>query len=99
MKKAVVPGIAADGRGPGRKANVDANRSIARVVESFGNNWRDCLSDVCEALDGQKLPLAGSDSDWTDVLAEDQEGLVKALQHRLDWVSEHPLDDPNQPRG
>ena len=106
MKRAVVPGITAEGGGPGRKANVDANRSIARVVEPFGNNWRDHLSEVCEALDGQKLPLVRSEkwkkrgcSDWTDVLTEDQEGLVKALQHRLDWISEHPQDDPTQPRG
>lgn len=106
VAKSLVPGVAAEGRAPGRKANVEANRSIARVVESFGNNWRDRLSEVCEALDGQKLPLARSGkwkergcSDWTDVLAEDQEGLVKSLQHRLDWVLEHPLDDPNQPRG
>jgi hypothetical protein len=105
-KSVMLPAVVAEGPGPGRKANVEANLSIARVVESFGRNWRDRLTEVCDALDLQKLALPGSKkwkgkgcSDWTDVLSEDQEGLVKALQHRLDWVSEHPTDDPDQPRG
>jgi hypothetical protein len=36
--------------------------------------------------------------DWADVLTEDQEGLAKALQYRLDWVAEHPISEPDQLR-
>src|ERR1035437_2972408 len=51
-KKSMMPPVSAvEGRGPGRKANVEANCSIGRVVEYFGNNWRGRLAEVCEALD------------------------------------------------
>jgi hypothetical protein len=88
----------------GRKADTEANRTVARVVEAFGSNWRDHLIEICEALDEKKFPLPRSRkwkgkgcSDWADVLVEDKEGLVKALQHRLDWVSHHPDDVPTIP--
>jgi hypothetical protein len=90
----------------GRKPDADGNRRVANVVKRFSPNWRDRLPEVCEALDEENMPLPKSDkwknrgcSDWTDVLTEDPEGLAKALQHRLDWVSEHPLDGPHQQRG
>jgi len=96
--------VAGDGavvRRPGRKPDAGVNRRIAGIVEPFGSNWRDHLADICEALDKDKVPLPRSKkwttkgcADWTDVLGDDQEGLVKALQHRLDWVAQHPADDP-----
>ena len=98
--------VGAESRSFGRKANAETNRIIAGIVESFPNRWRKCLAEVCEALNEQQVPLPRSGKwkargckDWTDVLSEDQDGLVKALQHRLDWVSEHPLDNPIAPRG
>jgi hypothetical protein len=93
------------GRGSGRKADAERNHRIANMLRPFGTGWRECLTQVCEALDGQKEPLTLSTkwkkngcSDWIDVLAEDREGLVKALQHRLKWVSAHPLDSPDKKR-
>ena len=98
--------VAEEGRGPGRKPNKDANRLIAGVVGTFGSDWRSRLVEVCGALDEQKVPVPVSAKwknrgcgDWTDVLTEDQEGLAKALQHRLDWVAKHPTTEPRQPRG
>jgi hypothetical protein len=83
----------------GRRANAQANRTVARVVETFGSDWREHLTEVCEVLDEKKFPLPRSQkwkkkgcSDWADVLCEDKEGLVKALQHRLEWVSQHSGD-------
>ncbi len=91
---------------PGRKADVDANRSIANVVGAFGNDWRTRLSEICQDLDDRKVPLPTSAKwtqkgcgDWTDVLAEDQEGLVKALKYRLDWVAKNAFDETDLPRG
>ncbi|MGI8960598.1 MAG: hypothetical protein ACR2IV_12695, partial [Bryobacteraceae bacterium] len=88
-------------RGAGRKADAETNRNVARVIDSFKSDWRDHLPELCDALDHQKLPLPKSRkwkrkgcSNWTDVLYEDKEGLVKALHHRLRWVSRHPDDDP-----
>ena len=98
-------GAAAEGRGPGRKPNKDANHQIAGVVGTFGSDWRSRLVEVCGALDEQKVPVPMSAKwknrgcgDWADVLTEDQEGLAKALQYRLDWVAEHPISEPDQLR-
>ena len=86
-----------EGRGPGRKPNAGMNRRIAQVIASFEPDWRDQLSELCEALDGQELPLPASKkwktqgcNTWTDVLDTDRQGLVKALEHRSQWVAEHP---------
>lgn len=80
----------------GRRADVEGNVKIADVLKSFGNDWRKHLAEVCEALEHKatfirtrKWKQLGC-GDWSDVLAADQEGLVKALQHRLDWVAKHP---------
>jgi len=86
-----------ESRGPGRKPNAEMNRRIAHVIASFEPDWRGRLSEVCEALDGQELPLPGSKkwktqgcNTWTDVLDTDRQGLVKALEHRSRWVAGHP---------
>jgi len=86
----------------GRRANVEANRRIASIIEHFGSEWKNRLLEVCDALETENEPLPTSGkwqklgcSDWADVLATDPEGLVKALQHRLDWVLEHHLDNAN----
>jgi hypothetical protein len=88
-----------DGERRGRKADAETNRTVAQVVEAFGSSWRGRLIEICGALDEQELPLPRSRkwkgkgcSDWADVLCEDKEGLVKALQHRLDWVLQHHDD-------
>ena len=84
-------------RHAGRKANVEVNWAIALVLKKFGDDWRDRLDDVCAALDSEKVPLPVSNKwrtrgcdDWVDVLIEDKEGLVKALQYRLDWARRIP---------
>jgi len=84
---------AADRRA-GRKADVALNSSVVRVLRQYGADWREKLDDVCHELSHMKVPLPVSRkwrdrgcADWLDVLAEDKEGLVKALQHRLDWAS------------
>src|SRR3954451_23991329 len=81
------------GRTRGPKPNVTGNRRIARVIESFGADWRERLPDVCAALDKAEVPLVRSQrwielgcSDWLDVLSEDKNGLVKALEYRINWV-------------
>jgi hypothetical protein len=92
-------------RGPGRRADAEGNRRIASIIQQFGPDWRKHLPKVCETLDKKKVPLTRSKkwktkgcSDWTDVLADDPEGLVKALQHRLDWAAEHPANESPRPR-
>ena len=76
------------------------------TVSTFGSDWGSRLVEICGALDEQKVPVPPSAKwkncgcgDWTDVLSEDQEGLAKALQYRLDWVAEHPTSEPGHPRG
>ncbi len=86
------------GRGAGRKADEKGNRRTAQLVESIPD-WKDHLVEVCDVLDRKRVPLPPLSekwrkkgcSDWGDVLTVDKEGLVKALQHRLDWVEQHPL--------
>lgn len=85
------------GHSAGRKANVEFNRKVASIVARFAPNWRDQLDEVSECLDREQVPLAPSKkwkargcTTWHDVYDEDREGLTKALQHRLDWVSGHP---------
>jgi len=97
VQRPSVPEVSVEGRRPGRKADAKANRDIARVVQSFEADWRERLAEVCEALKEHGLPPLISKKwkqlgceDWTDILDMDKEGLVKALQHRLDWVSRNP---------
>jgi hypothetical protein len=90
-------------RRTGRKADVEANYAVADVLARFGDDWKAKLQEVCEALDANRLPLPPSAHkwrrlgcrDWCDVLAEDVEGLVKALQHRLDWVAARISEAPH----
>jgi hypothetical protein len=81
----------------GRKANAEFNRLVAAILNRIGADWRIQLATVAEALDQAEVPLIRSArwtklrcKSWLDVYEDDREGLVKALQHRLDWVSEHP---------
>ena len=83
----------------GRRPNEALNRDIARVVATFGPDWRDQLPDLSDALNREKILLPRSKKwqrqgckDWLDVLHEDKEGLVKAIRHRVEWVTEHPRD-------
>lgn len=82
----------------GRRANRELNYAVGRIVGNFGPDWDKCLTEICEALDSQDVPLPASNkwkesgcATWQDVFDTDREGLVKALGHRLDWVSKHPL--------
>ena|SRR5579863_6906049 len=83
----------------GRKPKADFNRTVARIAKGFGDDWSTeaQLERFCEAADGQTVPLPVSNkwnksgcTTWMDVFDEDRGGLVKAVQHRLDWVSKHP---------
>jgi 7-cyano-7-deazaguanine synthase in queuosine biosynthesis len=100
-------GVGKTRRRPGRKANESTNRDVARVVEPYGANWRDRLLEICEALDEERVPLPSRGSkwkssgctDWSDVCSEDRDGLVKALAHRLEWVSSQKSTDGAPQRG
>jgi hypothetical protein len=90
---------ASKNRRSGRRADETLNRAIAEVIGRFGENWPSRVIEICEALDEESLALPMSRkrkqkgcSSWTDVAAEDREGLRKALQHRLDWCLKHPID-------
>ena len=86
------------GRAAGRRADTKYNRALAGYIASFDvDNWRERLPELCEFLDTEKVQLPFSEkwktngcNDWTDVGQVDREGLVKALQHRLTWVAQHP---------
>ena len=102
FKKAVSATKPADspkkGRAAGRPAGAEYNRALAGCMTSFGvDNWSERLPDLCEFLDNENVQLPFSEkwktkgcSNWTDVAEVDREGLVKALQYRLDWVAQHP---------
>ncbi len=91
------PGMKAPAGRPhsGRPANCEFNQNVARVVKGFAPDWRKHLFDICETLDKGKLALPESPKwksegckHWLDVFDKDPEGLVKALRHRVDWVSQ-----------
>ena len=81
-------------RRPGRKADVERNAAVATILQQYGADWRKKLDEVSQALNRANVTLPASKKwhqlgckDWLDVFVEDKEGLVKALKHRLDWVS------------
>jgi hypothetical protein len=88
--------------GRGRRADVRRNHAIAGIVGRFGAGWKTETYAVCDALDEANTPLPNSKKwkrkncrSWRDVLSKDREGLVKAIEHRLQWTAKHPQPESN----
>jgi hypothetical protein len=81
---------------PGPRRDVDTARKVAEIVARVANGspWKDCLENICEALDDELVPppkpwrKRGIRS-WCDALdSADDRGLAKkAISHHLNQSS------------
>lgn len=75
---------------PGPKTDIETARKVREIVKQVANGepWKNKIDDVCEALDGEKIPRPKTWAkkgmrDWCGASATGCELVKKAISHHL----------------